>query len=121
MAEMCEWLAHPNEFCRAPDTISLFDTRKLFWPPTGDERQLWLFKFHYDNVFGEAGAAKDGIGLVGSVTFALGEGESAARTAAEVYGMHCAWELSLSGDSRAPPEPSAEFGRKLLARHNRGF
>jgi hypothetical protein len=44
MAQMCRWLAHPNEFGRPPREIELYDTRELFWPPTGDTRQVWLFR-----------------------------------------------------------------------------
>src|SRR5262249_9995359 len=33
MADMCDWLAHPQEFGRPPDEIELYDTRELFWPP----------------------------------------------------------------------------------------
>jgi len=48
MAEMCNWLSHPNEYGRTPDRIELFDTREMFWPPTNDRRTLWIFHYWYD-------------------------------------------------------------------------
>ena len=46
MAEMCDWLSHPNEFGCPPDEIEKYDSRKIFWPPTNDEREVWLFKYN---------------------------------------------------------------------------
>jgi hypothetical protein len=65
MAEMCNWLTHPNEFGRPPDTIECYDTRELYWPPTDDRRSVWLFKFRYK---GEGSDGEDvvRIGMVGA-------------------------------------------------------
>jgi hypothetical protein len=82
---------HPNEFGRPPDQITEYDTRDLYWPPTGDRRRFWLFKYRYQPQ-GADGQAHEGIGLVGSTTFAL-FGEATADLAPEdVYGLHCCWE-----------------------------
>lgn len=117
MAQMCLWLVHPMEFGRSPNHIEMFDTRELYWPPTDDRRRLWLFKYVYDN-----SEEKDtGLGMVGSVTFAL-FGEATADLAAEdAYGLHCAWELECNGDRRAPKKRSAAAGRRILAKYNEGF
>src|SRR5690606_38201289 len=40
MAEMVQWLSHPNEFGEPPAKIALYDTREIFWPPTNDRRQV---------------------------------------------------------------------------------
>src|SRR5262249_36834692 len=88
MAEMGGWLSHPNEFGRPPDQIDLYDTRELSWPPTGDTRRLWLFRYRYaKEEEGEEGEDV-GVGMVGSITFALfGEG-TAQLCPEDVYGLH---------------------------------
>jgi len=116
LSEMAGWLAHPNEMGRPPDRVTIYDTRTLNWPPTDDRRQLWLVRYAYD---GEE--SKDGIGMVGSVTFALFGEATADLPAEDVYGMHCAWELEMEDDSRAPPHRTAAAGRQLLAAANPGF
>ena len=120
LAEMCEWLAHPMEFGRPPTAIAQTDTRELFWPPTEDRRRLWLFRYEYPPDDGET-EPSIGYGLVGSVTFAL-FGESTADLSPEqVYGLHCAWELEMNQDPRAPEKRTPESGMRILAAHNPGF
>lgn len=120
ISEMCEWLAHPNEFGRPPHKIRQVDTRELFWPPTNDRRRLWLFLYEYppDNDTTESDI---GHGMVGSVTFAL-SGESTPDLSAEqIYGLHCAWELQMKRDARAPQKRTAEVGIQILREYNPGF
>ena len=120
IAEMCDWLSHPMEFGRAPADIRQVDTRELFWPPTNDRRQLWVFRYEYPPRDGE----KDpdvGYGMVGSVTFAL-FGESTANLSAEqVYALHCAWELESNHDQRAPKKRTVEAGLEILREYNPGL
>lgn len=118
VAEMANWLAYPSEFGRPPDAIELFDTREFYWPPTNDTRRLFLVKYAFDDVDGEA---QTGIGLVGSVTFALFGEATADRSAEDIYGLHCCWELEMNGDPRAPEDRTAENGRQILARYDPGF
>jgi hypothetical protein len=120
IAEMCEWLAHPQEFGRPPQAITQADTRQLFWPPTDDMRQVWLFRYEYPPGDGEA-SPDIGYGMVGSVTFALFGEATAERSVEEVYGLHCAWELEMNEDPRAPEERTAEAGVRILAEYNAGF
>lgn len=117
MAEMCHWLAHPNEFGRPPESIEQIDARELNWPPTNDRRRVWLFRYRYPTE--EQGRDDEmGIGMVGSVTFAL-LGETTADLAPEdVYALHCCWELEWLGDARAPKERSIRAGRRILRRYN---
>lgn len=120
MAEMCEWLAHPSEFGRAPETIEQVDSRELYWPPTNDVRRVWLFRYGYPpNEPGEE--ADSGLGMVGSVTFALFGETTADKSAEEAYALHCAWELEMNEDPRAPAERTVEAGMRILGRHNAGF
>jgi hypothetical protein len=118
MSEMCSWLAHPMEFARAPDQIAQYDMRELNWPPTGERHRLWLFQFSYDPSDVDTGSA--GIGLVGSVTFALAE-TAPDLSPEDVYGLHCCWELQQANGPRAPDECSPAEGRRLIADLNPGF
>jgi hypothetical protein len=120
MAEMSTWLSHPSEHGRPPDEIAVYDTRVLNWPPTGDRRQLWILKYRYEpDEWGTEG--DDGVGLVGSTTFALFFVTSAQMKPEEIYALHCCWELRVRGDPAAPKEISAEYGRNKLASMNPGF
>lgn len=115
LTEMASWLAHPQEYGRPPLAIEVFDSRVLFWPPTNDTRKLWLIKYTYKG--DDAEAPDIGLGLVGSVTFALFGEATATLTPAEVYGLHCCWELEMNEDSRAPKKRSAAAGMKILREH----
>lgn len=107
VAEMAEWLAHPNEFGRPPQAIELFDHRMIDWPPTHDRRPVWLVRYRYDD-------GSEGIGMVGSMTFALFGEATAELSAEDVYGLHCCWELEMNQDPRAPKERSVAAGKKIL-------
>jgi hypothetical protein len=111
MAEMSQWLEHPAEFGRAPDHLEVHDHRRLFWPPTNDERDVWLFRYRYED---EGGTPEEGVGMVGSVTFALFGETTAELPPEDIYALHCVWELQQRGDKRAAKERTAEAGRKLL-------
>ncbi|MCZ7646314.1 MAG: hypothetical protein M5U26_13695 [Planctomycetota bacterium] len=119
LAEMSEWLQHPNEFGRAPDELALYDTREIFWPPTGDRRRVWLFKYAY-RAKEPGGADERGMGMVGSITFALFGETTDSLSPEDVYGMHCAWELQQTGDPAAPKDRGADSGRAILRKHNPG-
>lgn len=106
MAESIDWLSHPNEMGRAPDTIELFDHRVAFWPPTGDERSLWLFRYAYED--------REGLVMTGSVTFALFGETTAELTPEDAYALHCCWELEMNRDPRAPKKRTPADGRKIL-------
>lgn len=113
MATMCDWLAHPHEFGAPPTDIEPFDTRELDWFPTNDTRRVWLFKYTYAGRE-EDGSDTVGIGMVGSITFALFGETSAEMSAEDIYGLHCCWELEMTEDARAPKRRTAKAGRKLL-------
>jgi len=118
LAKFSDWIAHPQEVGRVPDKLELLDTRELFWPPTGDRRRVWLVKYAFDKRPDQD--AQSGVGMVGSVTFALFDAND-RLSPEDVYGLHCSWELELAGDPRAPKERTAAAGRKLLAEKNKGF
>ena len=113
MAEMCDWLAHPQEFGQPPDEIELYDTREMLWPPTNDWRPLWLFKYRYFASDDEE-SETHGIGMTGSITFSLLDETSPDMSADDIYALHCCWELEATEDPRAPAERSIEAGRQLI-------
>ena len=117
MAEMVNWLSHPNEFGHPPSKIELYDTRTLFWPPTNDQRTVWLFKYTYTPQ--EADGELDvGLAMAGSVTFALFGEATDKLSPEEAYGLHCAWELEMNEDSRVPKERSPQSGLQILKKYN---
>jgi hypothetical protein len=107
LSEMAEWLAHPNEMGKPPDSIRVLDTREMFWPPANDRRRLWLIAYDYSG-------GESGVGMVGSVTFALFGDTKSDLSPEDIYGLHCAWELEMNHDPRAPEPRTAAAGRKLL-------
>ncbi|MCA9116225.1 MAG: hypothetical protein KDA79_14165 [Planctomycetaceae bacterium] len=116
MSEMCHWLGHPGEFGRTPEDIELLDSRTLYWPPTGDERTLWLFRFHYTPT-DDGDEPEVGVGLVGSITATLYDETEPDMTPEEIYALHCCWELEITGDPRAPEERTVEAGLSILREH----
>ncbi|MCP4151105.1 MAG: HEAT repeat domain-containing protein [bacterium] len=118
MAEMCTWLAHPMEFGRSPDKIELYDSRKLFWPPTSDKRQVWLFKYTY-NPIAQGKEPIVGIGMAGTVTYSLKATPTATLPPEDIYGLHCCHELKNKKDKRAPEKISAQFGKEMLERYKK--
>lgn len=111
-AELCAWLAHPHERGAPPDAVRIVDRRRLRWPPTGDERRVWLIEYRYAR--GSDGAPEVGVGMVGSLPCVL-FGETRPDMAPEdVYALHCCWELQVAHDPRAPKERTVEEGRRLL-------
>jgi hypothetical protein len=113
MAEMCDWLSHPQEFGLPPDEIELYDTRELFWPPTNDWRPVWLFKYTY-HTSEDDDEQTEGVGMAGSITFSLIDEASAEMPPEDIYALHCCWELEANEDPRAPAERSIEAGRAMI-------
>lgn len=113
LAEMCDWLAHPQEFGRPPDEIELYDTREMFWPPTNDWRPLWLFKYRYE-ASEEDNTETVGVGMAGSIVFSLFDETNPQMAAEDIYALHCCWEMEAIEDPRAPAERSIEAGRALI-------
>lgn len=112
-AELAEWLRHPLEFGEYPDGLRVVDSRELFWPPTSDKRTLWLIEYAYEE--GNGRESRDiGVGMVGSVTFALFGEATSEMSPEDLYGLHCAWELQMNKDPRAPEARTAAAGRKIL-------
>lgn len=90
-ATMSRWLQHPNELGDIPKSIEIYDHRKLFWPPAGEQREMWLIKFTYQ--FKDDAAPKTGYGCVGSMTWSSFEKYATPPEPGELYLHHCTLEM----------------------------
>lgn len=94
LSEMCSWLNHPNEFGKVPDQIEVFSKKQLYWEATKDTRLMYALKYTYKN-YQNSGKDEIGIGMVGSVTFALFDySELLEMIPIEVFGTYCLWEMN---------------------------
>lgn len=114
---MAEWLEGPTELDRAPDEVTVVDTRELFWPPTNDRRRVFAIRYVADRTDGEDPDNR-GQGMVGSDTCALLGEETWDLSPPELYGLHCAQELHENRDPRAPAEVSVTAGLAVLRQSN---
>lgn len=115
LAEMCNWLSHPNEYGKYPDEAFIFDKRQLYWPPTKDNRTMYIIKYTYKN-YNDDGSDDTGVGLVGSITFSLFGVEGLTEySPEEIYAVYCAWEMGL--DDYDQPET----GLKILRKYNQNL
>lgn len=116
LAEMCNWLSHPSEFGESPDVIELLDKRTIYWPPTDDTREMRIFKYRYEPNGDWREEPEEGVGMVGSMTFALFGETEPSMDPKDIYGRHCCWELRMEEDERAPEdgENDAELGWRLI-------
>lgn len=117
LAEMSNWLQHPNEFGREPDELDLYDTRELFWPPANDVCRVWLVRYAYRSE-DEQQIGDECIGLVGPITFALFDEVTPDMPPLDAYGLYCCWELELNADPRTPERRTIQAGRALIERFN---
>lgn len=113
VAELASWLGDPAEYGQPPDALEIVDTRTMYWPPTADERRLWVVRYRYDPKPPDD-PGESGVGLVGSITFSLPGQTAADMPPEDVYALHCCWELQVNKDPRAPDSISIEAGRTLL-------
>ena len=118
MAEMVDWLKHPNEMGKAPATIEQIDHRKLYWPPEEKELDLRLFRFTYPS---EEDSEPDDTyyGIVGGVTWSSFRTYPSEPDILKLYGHHCALELRWKGDEN-DTKLSDEEGLKILLEKNPG-
>lgn len=118
-AEMSYWLQHPNELGATPLSLEVFDHRQLRWPPTDDERELWLIKFTYE--LKDEAQPKTGYGLVGSTTWSSLENYSAQPKPEELYLHHCTQEMKRrSGRRGGQVAKEDDFRARALAELKEG-
>ena len=117
LAEFCDWLRNPENFGEIADEIDCIGRERLYWPPAGAERELYLFRYVYHSECHEGSAPDEvGVGVVGSRTVSLVGQTSATMSFREILALHCCWELQQNGDPSAPALLSIEEGLKLLDR-----
>ncbi len=115
LSEFCEWLRDPENFGEIADEIDCIGRKKLHWPPTGDEREFFFFKYVYFSDCQEGNQPYEtGVGVVGSRTVSLVGHTNPSMSLREILAMHCCWELQQQGDARAPALLSIEEGERLL-------
>lgn len=113
-AEMSAWLQHPSEFGRVPDELSLYDHRTIYWPPTGERLPVWLLRYVFKSDDPREEPDEIGIGMVGSVTFALFGEATDGLPPEEVYGLHCCWEMQCLNHPDAPEERDGKAGWAMI-------
>ncbi len=81
---------------RIPDEISIFDERRLFWPPHGSTIQVWLIRYRSVDKLGMNPDRCD-CGFVGGMTFCYFSLNTHRRPPEDTYGYHCTSELEDLG------------------------
>lgn len=119
-AKTAHWLIHESPYRRAPDRMRVVDERELFWLPQHQPVYLYAVIYEYDQPQGESGLT-DGIAVVGGITCSLIDETNAKMDLADVYGLHCCWELEQLNDPVAPRHRTPKIGRNLLRKNNPDF
>jgi hypothetical protein len=114
MAAMCDWLSHPNEFGEPPTSITLFDTRTIYWPPAGKKTRAWLFEYTYAKTK-DRPKAETGVGIAGPILFAMFDEATPNLTPERIYGLYCEMALQWDEDKRAPKKRTGKKGWDLIA------
>jgi hypothetical protein len=111
-ADMSRWLQHPNELGAAPLSIEVFDHKKLHWPPTDEEQDLWLIRFTYQ--FKDDAMPKTGYGIVGSMTWSSFEEYKTPPTPEELYLHHATLEVERDQHRSEDAAKKDEARKKVL-------
>lgn len=111
-ADMSRWLQHPNELGAAPLSIEVFDHKKLHWPPTGEEQDLWLIRFTYQ--FKDDAMPKTAYGMVGSMTWSSFEEYKTPPTPEELYLHHATLETERDEHRSEDAAKKDEARKKVL-------
>ncbi|MBX7165793.1 MAG: HEAT repeat domain-containing protein [Pirellulales bacterium] len=67
VGELAAWLALPQRFGMAPQSLEVLDERTWFWPGYEQQQTCWLVRYEYRL----PGVARSGVGIVGPLTAAL--------------------------------------------------
>lgn len=112
--EMIRWLSSGFEFGEPPTSLELWDRRTIYWPPTDDVRELFLYRYEY-RPESPSEEPRRGVGLVGSTTFSMygAEAPQVTGTPEDALAAHCLMELAHENDARAE-DGALVVGRRLL-------
>ena len=111
ISKMAEWLAHPNELGRFPDSLTVLDQRELEWPATNKRELQTLLHWKLEE--------EEGISWTGSSTWALFSAAEPGMPLLDLYAMYNSWEMRANDVPDAPESLSdLEVGRLILVRAN---
>ncbi len=113
-AALAEWLAHPNELGRPPESVDVVDHRELPWPPEFEAIPFWLLRFRAAPAT-PLDEPTSGLGLVGSITWSFFDDRMEQRPVADVYALHACWEMEHDSllTFEAVPTESTEYDALL--------
>lgn len=81
---MVEWIAHPMEFDKEPESAVIFDERNLFWH-TNQTEYCSLIKFVVDK--------EEYIGITGPITWCFIGVDFNKMTIDNLYETYCGWHI----------------------------
>lgn len=112
ISEVADWLQHPNELAKLPDSISIVDRREVFWPACEEERQVAILQWE----LGE----DSGLAMYGGTTIWCFFGDKDGyEPVIDFYAKHLNWQMRAMEMEGAPESYSdLDFGRKLLRDEN---
>lgn len=119
-ADITDWLKHPNELGRVPETLKVYDTRTLYWPPSDKQLTVWLFEFTYRFGSSKDDPTKTGYAMAGTTNWSFFDEFPEPPPAKQLYATHCAWELTNNSESfdDDPKTYTEEEATRLLRKGN---
>ncbi|RZJ71748.1 hypothetical protein [Flavobacterium sp.] len=107
--QMVDWVSHPLEFGRAPDTVRLLDQKELFWI-TQHIETCYLVEFTFGDDYY--------IGFTGPITWCFLAIDFKKLTFRELYERYAGWHIAFS-EYNNPKYDKSKQGKdeaKLVAR-----
>lgn len=84
--KMVDWIEHPMEFGRKPDSIEIIDKRTLFWPSQKNE-DCFLLKYSVDG--------KEYIGFTGPITWSFFDIDLSKVSYEDLYVRYTGWFIAF--------------------------
>lgn len=84
--KMVDWIEHPMEFGKKPDSIEIINKRTLFWPSQRNE-ECYLLKFSVDN--------SEYIGFTGPTTWCFFDIDFSKVSFEELYIRYTGWFIAF--------------------------
>ena len=84
--KMVEWIEHPMEFNKKPDTIEIVDKKSLFWPSQQQE-DCYLLKYTVDR--------EEYIGFTGPITWSFFDIDITKVSHEELFIMYTGWFIAF--------------------------
>jgi hypothetical protein len=84
---MVDWIQHPTEFNKMPDTAVIFDERNLFWA-TQKTEHCALIKFSVDG--------QEYVGFTGPITWCFLGVDFNRMSIDSLYETYCGWHIAFA-------------------------